>query len=324
MGRAAGAAAGLARRLAALVVVMLAVSVVTFLLLRLLPGDPAVSIVGAENATAENLARVRRDLRLDRPLPVQYGAWLWGVVRGDLGQSYQKNAPVSSLIGAALPVTGELTVIALLMSTVSVPIAAVGLRRRGGPVGRVINVMPLVLLAIPTFVLALLMIWTFSVWLDLLPASGWVRLSDSFSSNLRTAVLPASVLAAGNIGVLTRVLHGEMSSTAQQDFVAVARAKGLTIGRIVRSHILKPSLLPAITVLGLQVGAMLAGAVIVETVFAIPGIGRLLVESIYQRDLLTVQGVVLLVACVYVTMNTLVDVLYGILDPRTRRVGTHG
>lgn len=312
------------RRLITMVAVMVVVSFVTFMLLELLPGDPATSIIGQENATEENLARVRAELRLDDPLPVRYVSWIGGVVRGDLGTSYQTRQPVSSLIATAFPVTAELAALALLVSFVSLPIAILAVRFRGGLLERVVSTAPLVLLAVPSFVLALANIWIFSVHLGWFPATGWTRPTNSLTANLHTATLPAITLAAGNIGVLTRVLYGEMTSTVQQDFVTVARAKGLPRGKVIRAHVVRPSVLPAVTVVGLQVGAMLAGAVIVETIFALPGMGRLLIDSIYERDLITVQGVVLLIAFIYVSVNTLVDLLYGVLDPRTTQGAARG
>lgn len=312
-----------AKRLTTLVVVMVLVSFATFLILELLPGDPAISIVGQENATEENLARVRAELRLDDPLLVRYASWIGGVVQGDFGTSYQTRQPVSTLIASAFPVTAELAVLGLVFSLLSFPMATLAVRFKGGFPDRLVNMTPLVLLAVPSFVLALLLIWVFSVGLDWFPATGWTRLTDDLSENLRSAFLPAVTLAAANIGVLTRVLYGEMSSTMQQDFVAVARSKGFPRTKVLLSHVVKPSVLPAVTVVGLQVGAMLAGAVIVETIFAIPGMGRLLVDSIYERDLITVQGVVLVLAFIYVGVNTLVDIMYGSLDPRTT-IGDEG
>jgi len=308
------------RRLPAMVATLLIVSFLTFLLTSLLPGDPAVQILGAEGASDPGaLAAVREDLRLDDPVPVRYLDWLGDAVTGDLGRSYRTQQPVAEAIAERLPVTIEVGALAVVIAlAAAIPLGTWSAFRAGGVSDRVITGTTFGVLAVPAFMMAIMLILVFAVTLQWLPATGWVRLTDDPLGNLRTAILPALSLAVGELAVYTRLLRADMITTLQQDSITMARAKGIPTSRILFRHALRPSSFSLMTVVGLQVGAILGGAVIVETLFALPGIGRLLVDSISQRDLVMVQGVTLVIATSFVVINVVVDILYTLLDPRIR------
>lgn len=302
-----------------LVPVLLAVSFLTFLMLNLLPGCIECQVLGPDNQTPENLAMVRADLNLDDPLPVRYGAWLKGAVTGDLGQSYNTRQDVSDAIGERLPVTAQLVVASVAMSLViSIPLGVVTAYRAGGLLDRAVTATTFGMLAIPSFMMALLLIYPLAVTWGWFPAVGWVRLTEDPMENLRSVFLPALSLALVNVAVFTRLLRSDMIATLQEEHVLLARSKGLSTWRILARHALRPSSLSLLTVSGLTVGNLLGGAVIVEQLFALPGLGRLLFDAIFQRDLMMVQGVVLVVTAGFVVINGLVDIFYSVLDPRIR------
>jgi peptide/nickel transport system permease protein len=308
------------RRLPAMAATLLVVSFLTFLLTSLLPGDPAVQILGGgDGATPEAVAAVRADLRLDDPLPVRYVNWLADAATGDLGRSYRTGQEVTTAIGDRLPVTIEIGVLAIAIAvTAAIPLGTWSAFRAGGRADRAITGTSFGLLALPNFMVAILLILIFAETLSWLPATGWVRLTDDPVQNLRTAILPALSIAVGELAVYTRLLRADMITTLQQDSITMARAKGIPTSRILFRHALRPSSFSLMTVVGLQVGAIIGGAVIVETLFALPGVGRLLVDSIQQRDLMMVQGVALVIAISFVVINFIVDLLYTLLDPRIR------
>jgi len=307
------------KKLVTLVPTVLLVSLLTFLLTSLLPGDPALQILGTE-APAEAIAAVRADLGLDRPLPVRYLNYLGDVVQGDFGRSYRTRQPVLEAIGERLPVTLEIGLFALVVSIVlAVPLGVFSAYRANGVVDRTITTASFGLLAIPSFMTALLLLYVFAVYLGLFPATGWTRLTDDLGKNLKGVVLPATSLGIGQLAVYTRLLRSDMIATLQEDFVSMARAKGLPTWRILFRHALRPSSFSLLTIVGLQVGNLIGGAVIVEQFFALPGVGRLLFDSISQRDLVMVQGVVLFLSLSTVAANFAVDLLYSVLDPRIRR-----
>ncbi|MDD9369049.1 MAG: ABC transporter permease [Acidimicrobiales bacterium] len=307
-------------RLPMMLATLLVVSFLTFLLTTLLKGDPAVLILGPEGAQdPQAVAAVREDLRLDDPLPARYVAWLGDAVSGDLGRSYRTGQSVTEAIGERLPVTLEIGVLAIAIAlAASIPLGTLSAFRAGGAADRVITGTSFGLLAVPSFMMAILLIWILAEWLGWLPATGWVRLTDDPVENLRTAIMPALALAIGECAVYTRLLRADMITTLQQDSITMARAKGIPTRRILFRHALRPSSFSLMTVVGLQVGAIIGGAVIVEQLFALPGIGRLLVDSILQRDLIMVQGVALVIAISFVVINFIVDLLYTVLDPRIR------
>lgn len=306
-------------KLVTLVPTVFLVSLLTFLLTSLLPGDPALQILGTE-PTAEAIAAVRADLGLDRPLPVRYLSYVADVAQGDFGRSYRTRQPVLEAIGERLPVTLQIGLSALVVSILlAVPLGVISAYRANGVADRTITTASFGLLAIPSFMTALLLLYVFAVYLGLFPATGWTRITDDLGKNLKGVVLPATALGIGQLAVYTRLLRSDMIATLQEDFVSMARAKGLPTWRILLRHALRPSSFSLLTIIGLQVGNLIGGAVIVEQFFALPGVGRLLFDSITQRDLVMVQGVVLFLSLATVLSNFVVDLLYSVLDPRIRR-----
>lgn len=307
-------------RLLALVPVLLAVSVLTFLMVSLLPGDPALQVLGTGAVSAEAIAAVRADLGLDQPIWARYLEWLGSALQGDLGRSYQSSQPVSAAIIERLPVTLELMAMSLVIALlISIPLAVVSAYKANSRLDKTVSGASFGLLSVPPFMLAILLIYIFSVRFDVLPATGWTPFSVDPIQNLRVAIMPALALAGTEIAVFTRLLRSDMIATLQEDHVLLARAKGLPTWRILLRHALRPSSFSLLTVLGIQVGALIGGSVVVETIFAVPGIGRLLLDSIFQRDIMIVQGLVLLIATAYVLVNFVVDLAYSLLDPRIRK-----
>ena len=307
------------QRLLYLLPVLFGVALLTFLLASLLPGDLAYVLLG-DQATPELLAAVRRDLGLDQPILLRFLHWLGQVLQGNLGRSFRTGQTVAAAIAERLPVTIQLLVMAQVGAlVVAIPLAIYCAVNQGGRVDRFLTGAAFASLSVPSILSALLLIWLFAVQLQWLPATGYVPLQEDAWGNLRGFVLPALTLASGEWPVLMRVLRSDMISTLQEDYIAMARAKGLRRARVLLVHALKPSSLTLVTVTGLQIGRLLGGALIVEQIFALPGLGRLLVGSIFARDLIQLQGVVLFVAAGFVFVNLVVDLLYAVLDPRVRR-----
>ncbi|MFP4553632.1 MAG: ABC transporter permease [Actinomycetota bacterium] len=303
------------RRLAA---VLLLVTFATFALLDLLPGDPAVAIVG-EGGTPEQIERVRQDLELDRPMPVRYVSWLGDVATGDLGRSHRTGQPVWQAIEQRLPVSLQLMAVAQILALAfALPLGIAAAYRPGSFLDRASMGSGYALVAMPPFILGMLLIVIFSGWLGVLPATGFVRVSGDLWGNFRTSLLPSVTLAAGLMAVYQQLLRADMILTLQKDYVLMAKAKGLRTWHILLRHALRPSSFSLVTLAGLNMGRLIGGSVIVEVLFAIPGIGQLMVQSIYTRDFIMLQGLILLVSVAYVAINMLVDLLYTILDPRVR------
>ncbi len=306
------------RRVAALVAVLLIVTVLSYLLISLLPGDPAMTILGA-NATPDAVVQVRHQLHLDDPLPLQYIHWIWGALHGDLGISYLNKQPVAHALAQRLPTTLEVLLVSQVMALgVSIPLGIISAYRPNGIVDRIVTGGAFMLLSLPGFIFAILMVYLFAVKWHVFPATGFTKFTDDPIANLRSIFLPSLTLAVASLAVYVRVLRAEMIATLQEDFIMVARAKGMPTWHVLLRHALRPSTFTLTTVAGLNIGALIGGAFIVEYIFALPGIGLYTVTSIYQRDYLAVQGSVLLVAVGFVLVNFLVDMLYPILDPRTR------
>ncbi|HEY4985352.1 MAG TPA: ABC transporter permease [Bradyrhizobium sp.] len=306
------------RRLLYLLPVLVAVSLLTFLIASLLPGDLAYVILG-DQATPENVAALRHDMGLDQPIWWRYLGWLGHVLQGDFGRSFRTGQTVLQAVADRLPVSIELMLLAEIMGLIiGVPLAIVCAARAGGAFDRIVTGTAFGMLSVPTFLSAILLIYLFAVELHLLPATGYVPLSEDPIGNLRFFVLPALTLALAEWPGIMRVLRSDMISTLQEDYIALAKAKGLKPSRILFVHALKPSSLTLVTVTGINIGRLIGGALIVETIFALPGIGRLLIGAIFTRDLIILQGVVLLVAAGFVMMNFVVDLLYAVLDPRIR------
>jgi peptide/nickel transport system permease protein len=306
------------RRILAILPVLLAVSLLTFLIASLLPGDLAFVILG-DQATPENVAALRHDMGLDQPLWWRYLSWLGHVMQGDLGRSFRTGQTVLQAVSERIPVSLELMLMAEFIGLlIGVPLAIACAARAGGAFDRFMTGSAFAMLSMPSFLVAILLIYLFAVELHWLPATGYVPFTEEPLANLRFFVLPALTLALAEWPGIMRVLRSDMIATLQEDYIALAKAKGLKPSRILFVHALKPSSLTLVTVTGINIGRLLGGTLIVESIFALPGIGRLLVGAIYTRDLVILQGVVLLVACGFVIVNFIVDMLYAVLDPRIR------
>ncbi len=308
----------IARRLLYLVPVLLAVSMLTFVIASLLPGDLAYVILG-DQATPEKVEALRHDMGLDQPIALRYLGWLGHVLQGDLGRSFRTGQTVLQAVAERAPVSFELMLLAEIMGlAIGVPLAIVCAARSGGPFDRFMTGTAFGMLSVPTFLSAILLIYLFAVQMGWLPATGYVPFTEDPVDNLRFMVLPSLTLALAEWPGIMRVLRSDMIAALQEDYIALAKAKGLKPSRILFVHALKPSSLTLVTITGINIGRLIGGAVIVETIFALPGIGRLLVSAIYTRDLIILQGAVLLVAAGFVIMNFIVDLLYAVLDPRIR------
>lgn len=300
------------RRLFAILALVFGISILVFLIIRLIPGDPAIVLLGTNAGDVEMIDRLREQLGLNRPIHIQYLTWIGNAVQGDFGYSFGSQRPVSSLIAANFPATLQLTFAALTVSvlcgTIIGTIAALRRNRAADTIGMVIA---LTFMSIPSFWLGLLLILAFAVQLQLFNVVG--------GTSLMGLVLPTVTLALGTIGFNARFVRSSIIAAMRQHHVITARAKGITGFQVFRRHILRNALLPILTVVGLQMGQLLSGTVIVETVFSRPGIGRLLVQAILGKDYLTVQAVVLIIAVIYALTNFIVDLLYPVLDPRIAR-----
>ena len=310
----------LARQLLRLVAVLFCVTLVTFLIVNILPGDVTIVILGTL-ATPQDIAGLRADLGLDRPMLVRYFDWLGSALTGDLGRSYRNGEPVAQAIADRLPVSLELMVLAQIVALgIAIPVALLSVRKPGGLFDRISASAAFGFLAMPNFMLGIVLIYLFSVSFDLLPATGFSPLSDGLWDNLESMILPALTLGLVEWTVLMRVLRSDLLTTLKEDFILLARAKGLPPWRVLLQHALRPSSFTLITILGLNIGGLIGGAVIVEQIFALPGVGRLLLGGIFNRDLILVQGTVSFIAVGFVLINFLVDMLYAVLDPRVRHV----
>jgi peptide/nickel transport system permease protein len=310
----------LLRKVAAALIVLLLASIVVFMGIRALPGDPALALGGEERDPAV-LAQIREDYGLNRPVPVQYVDWLGHVVRGDLGTD-QRKIPVRDTIASRLPITLELAALALIIgTTIGVGAGIIAAVRRGKASDYAATTGALVGLSVPHFWLGLLMILLFAVNLGWLPAGGYVPFSVDPVENLKHMVMPAIVLGTGLAAVIMRQMRSSMLDSLGADYVRTARAKGLPERSVVGVHALRNSLITVTTLIGLQLGALISGAVITEQIFGIPGFGRLTIDSVNQRDYALIEGVVLVSAAAYVIVSLFVDVAYSLLNPRIRIAG---
>ncbi|MEQ9638427.1 MAG: ABC transporter permease [Alphaproteobacteria bacterium] len=314
----------LGRKLLRLVFVVIAVTTLTFLLVSLLPGDVAYLIAGLDASPAE-IDAIRAELGLDQPLHLRYLDWVAGLLQGDLGISLRTSEPVGEAILSRLPVTLELMFLAQVIAVgVAVPLGVLCAYRQNRWVDQAVTLLGFAMISIPPFVMALILIFFFALRLGILPATGYTPLSEGLWDNLRTFILPALSIALIEWVTLMRLLRNDMIVTLQEDYIAMARAKGLPTWHILLRHALRPSSFSLITILGIQVGALIGGTLIIETLFALPGVGRLLLIGIFSRDYVVVQGCILFIAVSYVMINFLVDLTYSMLDPRIRVEGRGG
>ena len=306
------------RRFLATIPVLLLVSAGVFALIHLTPGDP-IDAMMAESVDATVKAHLRKELGLDQPLHLQYLAWMGRILHGDLGRSIRNQEPVIENVGRRIRPSLQLAGLAMAISlVVATPVGILSAARRNTAVDRFGTSFALFGICMPNFLIALLLIFVFGVTLRWLPISGYIDPWEEPMAGLRSLVLPAATLGLALAAVVTRTLRSSMLEALSEDYVRTARAKGLDEGTIVRSHVLKNALIPVVTVLGLQLGTLIGGAVITEYVFALPGVGRLVVDAVFARDYPLVQGVVLLIAVGFILTNLMVDVLYGLIDPRIR------
>ncbi len=307
-------------RVALLVPVLLGVSIVTFSLIRLVPGDPVTVILGPDaRLTADQVANIRTQYGLDDPAPVQYAKWLGKVLSGDIGTSFRTGRSLTQELALRLPVTLELTALAVVLGIV--PAILVGILaavRRNSAADYIATMSTLVGISVPNFLLATLLVLAFSIWLRWLPPIGYVELNIDPLGNLKTMLLPAISLGLPFAAIMMRITRSSVLEVLGQDYVRVARAKGLRSDGVLGRHVLPNAAIPVITVGGIQIARLLGGAVIVETIFGLPGIGRYVYEAISMRDYPVVQGVTLVVALAFVLVSLIVDVLYAVVDPRLR------
>jgi peptide/nickel transport system permease protein len=306
-----------------LIVIMVSVSILTFLLVDRLPGDIAYEIAGQE-ASMEDIQAIRKELGLDRNIFVRYGIWLESVLRGNFGISFRTGEPVAEAILRRLPVTLELLIISQILAiTLALPSGIISARKQESTLDKTVSGLGFAFMSIPNFVLALVLIYVFALKFKWFPATGYVPLSEGIVDNIRCFILPSLCIALVEWVPLMRVLRNDMIGVLREDYILMARSKGLPTGRILLKHALRPSSFTLVTLVGLHVGHLIGGALIVEMVFALPGIGCLLVGAIFGRDYQLVQACILLITMGYVTINFVVDMIYPILDPRLRTAGTY-
>ncbi|MGI5520339.1 ABC transporter permease [Micromonospora sp. CA-259024] len=296
-------------------------AIVVFVGVRALPGDPALALAG-EDRSPEALEAIRRHYGLDQPLPVQFAQYVERMAQGDFGVSIRTGTPVSSMLTTALPVTAELSVLAILIAAaLGVGAGVLAAVRRGRPAEWLANGLALVGLSVPHFWLGLLAILYLSVATGLFPASGFVPFLEDPVDNLHHIVLPAVILGTGLAAIIMRQTRSAMLDSLSSDYVRTAKAKGLRPRAVITRHALRNSLIVVVTVVGLQLGGLISGAVVTEQIFGLPGFGKMTIDAVFQRDYPVIQAVVLLTATAYIVINFLVDLLYSVIDPRIRVTG---
>jgi peptide/nickel transport system permease protein len=309
----------IARRIIQMAIVIFFFSMLVFAIIRLIPGDPSTMMFPIDEMTPEAVAQVRREMGLDKPIPVQYLAWLREIARGNFGVSWRSRQPALTMIAERLPATLALAGAAILIATlVTVPLGIASGIRPHSWIDNLATAFSLMGIAMPSFWLGLMLILLFAVNWRVLPASGYTPLSEDFAEGLRRLIMPALTLGVSYAAPLTRFLRTGLLDVMSADYIRTARSKGLRERRVVLRHALKNALLTVVTVLGMQIGALIGGAIVTESVFAWPGIGRLLLDAIVKRDYGVLQAVILFVCAAYMVINLLVDILYAYLDPRIR------
>jgi len=308
----------IARRVLATIPVMAVVALFVFSLLYIAPGDPAAIIAG-DQASPEDIARIRESLGLDRPFLVRFGEWTWQIMHGDLGTSIFTNLPVTTMIAQRFEPTLSLMAITLVLAVaVAVPIGVLAAWKAGSFIDRAVMAFAVFGFSVPVFVIAYLLAYVFALELDWLPVQGYTPLSEGIGPWLENLILPAIALGCVYIALIARITRAAMLEVLQQDYIRTARAKGIGQQGILFVHALKNASVPIVTVIGIGIALLIGGAVVTESVFAIPGLGRLTVDAILRRDYPLIQGLVLLFSFIYVLVNLLIDLSYTLLDPRIR------
>ncbi len=308
----------LARRLLATIPVLAIVAVLVFLMLRLTPGDPAAILAG-DAANTEQIAKIREGLGLDRPLIVQFGLWARDILTGDLGESFYFKMKVTTLIGQRLEATLSLALVTIIVAVLTaVPLGVLAAWRFGGWFDRMLMGFSVMGFSVPVFVLAYILIWIVSLKLGWLPVQGYKPIADGFWPFLRHLILPSITLSVIYIALIARVTRASVLEALGEDYIRTARAKGLPESRVLIRHALANAAVPIVTVIGIGIALLIGGVVVTESVYAIPGLGRLTVDAVLARDFPTIQGVILFFSGVYVIVNLLVDLSYVFFDPRIR------
>jgi len=306
-------------RVVQLVFIIFFISIVAFLLVHLLPGDPTISILGP-NDTAQARVELLKQLGLNKSLPLQYWTWISNVFHGNLGISFLTHQTVSNAIGVAFPIDLELIIVSQILAfIVSIPLALIAALRPNRIFDRIATTSTYAMLAVPTFVVAVILVLLVAVKIHIFPATGFNPIGQGLGSNLKSVLLPSISLAVGSVAIYYRLLRADMIATLQEDFITMARAKGLSTPYILLRHALRPSSFALLAGAGLSIGSLFTGAFVVEILFQLPGIGFQLIQAINSRDYLVVQGMALVAAVAYVVINFGVDVLFTFLDPRVRR-----
>jgi peptide/nickel transport system permease protein len=306
------------RRILATIPVMAVVAVFVFALLYLSPGDPAAIIAG-DTATVDDILRIRAKLGLDQPVYIQFGEWVWRLMHGDLGISIFTNLPVAKLIQQRLEPTVALSVATLIVSiAVAIPMGVLAAWKAGSWIDRVVMVFAVLGFSVPVFVLAYILIFVFAIWADLLPVQGYVSITAGIWPFLSHIILPSAALGMIFAALIARITRASMLDVLAQDYIRTAQAKGLANQQVLIGHALKNAAVPIVTIIGIGVALLIGGVVVTETVFAIPGLGRLTVDAILRRDYPIIQGIILVFSGAYVLVNLLVDLSYTLIDPRIR------
>ena len=308
----------IARRILATVPVMVVVAIFVFSLLYLAPGDPAAVIAG-DQATTQDIERIREQLGLNRPFLQQFSTWLWNIIRGDLGVSIYTNQPVSRMIVQRIEPTVALTICSMLFTLcIAIPMGVIAAWKVGTWVDRAVMAFAVLGFSFPTFVIAYILVLTFSIWLEILPVQGYVSIANGVGEFLPNIIMPSLTLGIVFIALIARMTRASMLDVLTQDYIRTAQSKGLSTSKVLIGHALKNASVPIVTTIVLGIELLISGVVVTETVFAIPGLGRLTVDAILRRDYPVIQGVVLVFSFSYVLVNLLIDISYTFLDPRIR------
>lgn len=306
------------KRILTLIPVLFIVSVVVFFIIHITPGDPASVMLG-DQASEEDLQQVREQLGLNEPIHIQYVQWISGVFQGDFGFSYFMNEPVLYSIFEHLQPTLSLSILAEIFAVVlAIPFGVIAAKRKGSAIDQTFMGVSLFGISVPSFLLGLILILVFGVQLAVLPVAGYVPLSEGLGEHIRYLILPAIALGTMQAALIARMTRASMLDIYEMNFVNAIRAKGVKEAALTLKHVLRNALIPIVTVIGQTLGTLIAGAAVIETVFNIPGIGQLILNSVERRDYAVIQGSILFITCVYIFINLIIDLLYGIIDPRVR------